>query len=79
MRCGHIADTIMTDVAYHNETMNVAACSYCFSQIRDVNQPACCMVENQTFISNQPKNNNWKFVVIIAVILFSLIGVLYGT
>jgi len=47
MKCGHNADTIMSDVPYHDEKINVAACSYCFDQSGTAIQPACNMAEKQ--------------------------------
>lgn len=41
MKCGHNADTIMTDVPYHNEKLDIAACSFCFDQSGTAIQPAC--------------------------------------
>lgn len=47
MKCGHYADTIMTDVPYHNEHIDIAACSFCFVHTRDAIQPACNMDESK--------------------------------
>jgi hypothetical protein len=47
MKCGHLADCIMTDVPYHNEKVDIAACSSCFNYSGTAIQPACNMSENQ--------------------------------
>lgn len=41
MKCGHFADCIMTDVPYHSEKIDIAACSLCFNQLGTAIQPAC--------------------------------------
>lgn len=41
MKCGHLADCIMTDVPYHNEKIDIAACQFCFNQLGTAIQPAC--------------------------------------
>lgn len=43
MKCGHVADTIVADVQYQNEKVDVAACSFCFNEFGTANQPACFM------------------------------------
>jgi len=47
MKCGHVADTYMTDVPYNNEKINVAACSFCFDQFGTAIQPACNVDETR--------------------------------
>ena len=47
MKCGHLADTIMTDVPYHDQKVDIAACSVCFNQLGTAIQPACNMAEKQ--------------------------------
>lgn len=54
MKCGHIADTIMTDVPYNGEMISVAACSNCFNHIGTAIQPACNM-DNSKQESPLPK------------------------
>ncbi len=75
MKCGHFADCIMNDVPYHNEKINLAACSFCFDHLGTAIQPACNMSENQPEEPLPKIERNYGTTLIggIAVIVLGLI------
>lgn len=49
MKCGHFADTVITDVPYHDKVVDLVGCSACFDQYGTAIQPACNMDESNTY------------------------------
>lgn len=55
MKCGHYADSIMTDVPYKNERIDLAACSHCFDDLGTAIQPACNGADKKPALEPLPK------------------------
>jgi hypothetical protein len=80
MKCGHVADTIMTDVPYHDQMINIAACSFCFDQFGTAIQPACNMAEHQPKYDPTPlpkiKRNRALMFSGVALLLVTIIALI---
>ena len=75
MKCGHIADCVMRDVAYHEQKVDIAACSYCFKDSLGAIQPACNVSEKQPDRTPLPKiARDYSTMGLVAAGLLCLIG-----
>ena len=72
MKCGHDADCIMTDVPYHNDKIDIAACSFCFNQFGTAIQPACNINEAQS-VPMPKAQKNYGSAIVVAILLFTSI------
>lgn len=74
MKCGHHPDCIMSDVPYHDEKIEVAACSTCFDQLGTAIQPACNQADIKPIMTEENDESLIGTAIVTALVCIALLA-----